>query len=226
MSDIVSNEPVIEFRQAVEEDAKFIAKYVIAAMGWDLFDPDYDPMSSPLIFEQDDYTEGSILTTKEAISPSERTAKFLEKMTKICLDEHTLYSYKNTIVATIDGEVVGSLTGYDGGAYAEMKKKTSEFAKSIRGVDMTPEEEETSAGEFYLDSMAVSPKARGHSLGRKLINKMVDMASKRGFKRITLIAEKARPWLLEMYEGLGFVQENEMPAFGHTYIKMAKQQHS
>ena len=40
-----------------------------------------------------------------------------ESMTTIAAAEETIYSYENTIVAEVDGKVVGAMCAYDGADY-------------------------------------------------------------------------------------------------------------
>lgn len=209
-----TEEHLVQIRQADKNDAFFIAKNILAAMGWDVFDPEYDMKNDFPIDPENDFTEGAMDEREK------RTERMLKIVTDVCADEKTLYSYKNTYIAMVDGKPAGSLTGYSGDNYLEMKQATYNFVKNHHGVYLTPSETETVPGEFYLDSMAVDPAFRGYSIGRKLIRKMTADVNEAGFDKVTLIAEKARPWLVHMYEGLGFNPESEMPAFGTTYIRM------
>lgn len=94
----------------------------------------------------------------------------MEKFIKSCSEDDSIYSWRNAIVATVDGTAVGCLIAYEGSRYKELRDKSwlqlwddmdSEYLKTI--------EDETVDGEFYLDSMAILPEYRGRSIGRELM---------------------------------------------------------
>ena len=45
-----------------------------------------------------------------------------ESITLIAASEETIYSYENTLVAEIDGKVVGAMCAYDGADYQRLKQ--------------------------------------------------------------------------------------------------------
>ena len=64
--------------------------------------------------------------------------------------------------------------------------------------------EETGEGEYYLDSLHVSPDFRGHSIGTVLMRNELDIAEALGFRIVSLIVDKEKPWLHRLYARLGF----------------------
>ena len=77
---------------------------------------------------------------------------FRRMMTKLVESENSQYSYKNTLVA-MDGEkMVGISVSYDGGHLHELRKAFIEAAKKYIGKDHSNINDETQAGELYLDS--------------------------------------------------------------------------
>ena len=143
-----------------------------------------------------------------------------EHLTDICRMDDTLYSYKHTRVAEIDGKTVGALVGYDGDRYAEMRAKTFGLVQQTSGLDLSKNAMETGAGEFYLDSMAILSGYRGRKIGLQLMRDRMDWAKQNGFEVITLLVDKDKPHLQRYYESLGFVFSEEMFVFGTWYNKM------
>lgn len=45
-----------------------------------------------------------------------------ESITRVAASRETIYSYENTIVAEIDGRVVGAMCAYDGADYQRLKQ--------------------------------------------------------------------------------------------------------
>ncbi|MDO5442450.1 MAG: GNAT family N-acetyltransferase [Bacteroidia bacterium] len=138
---------------------------------------------------------------------------------KVCGLEDTLYSYRHARIAEVDGSVAGCIVSYDGAIYAEARKRTFRiFAEAGRAMDDT--ENETEAGEYYLDSMAILPAYRGGGIGHALMKDAVAEARENGFSRFSLIVECSKPTLQEYYSQLGFKPIKELFAFGDRYLKM------
>ena len=81
----------------------------------------------------------------------------LSVLTEIARAEATQYSWRFAIVAESEGEPVGAVVGYDGARLKELREGT--FAVLRRLVGRVPNiNDETEAGEYYLDSVAVLPE--------------------------------------------------------------------
>ncbi|MBR5081768.1 MAG: GNAT family N-acetyltransferase [Bacteroidales bacterium] len=144
----------------------------------------------------------------------------LEHLMDICRMDDTLYSYRHTRVAEIDGKAVGALIGYDGGRYTEMRTKTFGLVQQTSGLDLSKNAMETGAGEFYLDSMAILSAYRGRKIGLHLMRDRMDWAKHNGFEAVTLLVDKDKPLLQKYYESLGFAFSEEMFVFGAWYKKL------
>ena len=81
-------------------------------------------------------------------------------MTMLVEREDSQYSYRNTLVAMDGDQVVGISVSYDGGKLRQLRLAFIEAAKEYLGKDHSGMEDETQAGEFYLDSLAVLPEYR------------------------------------------------------------------
>lgn len=78
--------------------------------------------------------------------------------------DDTQYSYRNVIVCETDGEVVGAVCGYDGARLHELRVPVLETIRKRCG--SVPEvADETSAGEFYLDTLGCCLARRGADWG-------------------------------------------------------------
>ena len=182
----------IYIRDATLDDAPFIARVVL--VGIDMLDLD-------------------------AVLPDEQRHLY-EHLIEICRMDDTLYSYRNTRIAEVDGNRVGALVAYDGARYAKMREKTFGLVKQTSGMDLNHNAMETGPGEFYLDSMAILSEYRGASIGKMLMNDRVDYALNNGFQKVTLLVDKDKPHLQNYYESLGFAFSEEMFVFGSWYRKL------
>lgn len=128
--------------------------------------------------------------------------------------EVSQYSYRNALVAEVDGAVVGAIIGYDGARLEELRKPLYELMVEKFG-SVRPVEDETSAGEYYLDSLAVLPEYRGCGVGGALLTAARDRAFAAGHQRVGLIVDFANPRAEALYNLLGFERVNATKFLGH-----------
>ena len=199
-----TKKPHVEIRRAYPEDAPFIAESVLAAMGYDR-----DSAIS--------------LGTGENHSVSKSHEEVKRALEDIAARPDTLYSYRNSRIATYGGEVAGVIVGYDGAAYREMAELTFGLIAGKLGTAPFNPGEETGDGEYYLDSLHVSPDFRGHSIGTVLMRNELDIAEALGFRIVSLIVDKEKPWLHRLYARLGFEEAGETVFFGEKYLRMTQE---
>ena len=138
----------------------------------------------------------------------------------ICGRTDTLYSYRNTLVAKIDDEVVGCLISYPGDDYEA--KRAFTFA-ALDGAG--PSDTETGPGEYYLDTLALLPAARGHRIGLRLMESVIDYATRElGYDRFTLLVDEDKPRLEAYYTMLDFRRDEKVHFMGHPYYRMVRSQ--
>lgn len=140
---------------------------------------------------------------------------------EVCARTDTLYSWKNTRIIMVDGNVAGGLISYGGDFYAAARQRTwRAFWTSDDPLVLDNIREECESGDFYLDSLAVKPGYRGMDLGRLLILDGFEKARRKGYRTVSLIVEKSREKLIRYYEGFGFRTYDRMDFFGHDYLMM------
>lgn len=128
--------------------------------------------------------------------------------------EHSQYSYRNSLIAEVDGEGVGALVGYDGALLEELRKPIFPLIEKHLGTTSTIEDE-TEAGEFYLDSCGILPEFRGMGIGRALITTMRDNAFAAGHERVGLIVDVDNHDAERLYLSLGFKYVGNKRFLGH-----------
>lgn len=129
------------------------------------------------------------------------------------------YSYCNALVAEVDGIVAGAIVGYDGARLYELRTPLLSLVKERQGRELEIEDE-TSAGEFYLDSLAVLPAFRGLGVGRALLIAARDRAFAAGHERVGLIVDFDNPRAQKLYTSLGFVRMEATTFLGHDMWHM------
>lgn len=218
-------------RDAVPSDGPFIARNVLAAMGYDVFSD--AEAGSRIEF-------GSVsLTVQDAVTT----------VGKICSRPDTLYSYTRTRVACVEGKPAGTLTAYSGDDYQPLRNFTwglidsaldgtssqvaspeaETLSENAASSGIQNSEQECLPGEFYLDSMAILPEFRGMTfeyagstdrIGHLLMLDGISVGRAKGFHRISLIVDKVKPRLFAYYSALGFRPDGEILFFGHLYDRM------
>jgi len=75
-------------------------------------------------------------------------------------------------------------------------------------------EDETHAGEFYIDSLGVSPAHQGKGIGSQLLQFVISEKVKTGGGTIGLLVDKTNPGAKRLYLNLGFVPVGEKTLLG------------
>lgn len=142
----------------------------------------------------------------------------MNRVIESCLDEKSMYSWRNSIVACDGDEAIGCIVCYAGDKYETLRQYT--WGNLWRDIDedfikKTPAE--THPGEFYLDSMAIRPEYRGKGIGELLIEAAISKGRELGYKKFSLLVDVEKPRLKAYYETIGFCESGKMMFFGHQY---------
>lgn len=183
-------------RHATQDDARFIALVVMEALGDDIMER----------------VQGN------ALHPDDEAR--IDRLADVARREDTLYSWRHTLVAEdADGTLLGAMVAYSGDEYMAMRQRTFDMLSEQITFDIAVMEAETLPGEYYLDSLAVSPLARGKGVGRRLLGAARDAGF--ALSRPAILA--CAPDNLNakaLYENMGFREEGDMFIFGHQYLRM------
>ena len=146
----------------------------------------------------------------------DRGVEIFERIVRM---DNTQNSYRNTIVCTVNGVVAGAICGYDGARLHELRQPALDILREECGtvIQVT---DETSPGEFYLDSIGVMPEMRGHGIGARLLERMRDEAFDAGYRRVGLLVDLINPKAERLYERLGFRRVGEVSFLGHKMHHM------
>ena len=162
-------------RKATQKDAEQIAAYLLLAM-------------EDLIFK--------FLGEKDR----ERATAFLQHFTE---RENNQYSWQNCLVAEEQNEVVAAINIYDGARFNELRAPVIHYAKMQLNSHYLPEEE-TQAGEMYVDALAVSPNHQGKGIGSKLLQIVIDEYVVEKRQILGLLVDEDNPSAKSIYIKLGF----------------------
>ena len=139
---------------------------------------------------------------------------YMTALQEAALLEGTQYSYTGALVAEVDGQLAGALCGYDGALLEPLREGTLEVIRKYNP-DVRVVDDETEAGEFYIDSIGVLPHFRGLGIGAMLLGEMTRRAHEAGHQHVALIVDEDNPSAEKLYTRLGFRRVGIRMFFGH-----------
>lgn len=132
--------------------------------------------------------------------------EFERAMTALVADNHSQYSYQNTLVAVNEaGLLLGICVSYDGALLRELRKAFVCMMKERFGRDFSNMTDETQAGELYIDSLAVDPQYRGQGIASCLLDATKSKAADMGLPAVGLLVDEGNPNAERLYTRKGFV---------------------
>ncbi|MNU98702.1 ribosomal-protein-alanine N-acetyltransferase [compost metagenome] len=162
-------------RKANREESEIIASHVILAM-------------EDIVY--------SFIGEKSA----EKALWFLNSLAE---EKGNQYSYENCWVAESDGEIVGVALVYDGARLNELREPVSHKVKTLFKREFNPEDE-TQAGEYYIDCVAVNPDQQGKGIGSKIFQFLIHEYVDQRNETLGLLVDKDNPNAKKLYLKLGF----------------------
>ena len=118
------------------------------------------------------------------------------------------YSYTNTLVALDGTEVVGCCVSYDGERLHRLRQAFIAGAQAAFGMDHSGMDDETRAGELYIDSLAVAASHRGQGIATSLLEATCRKARRMNLPA-GLLVDQGNPAAERLYARLGFEYVND-----------------
>jgi ribosomal protein S18 acetylase RimI-like enzyme len=192
--DLRFGEAMIFVRKATQADSDIIAKYLFLAMG---------DIVCKFIGQED----------------NEKAREFMMHFVKA---DDNQYSYQNCWVAEENAKVVAAVNLYNGALLGELRRPVAEYLKSRFSQDFNYGDE-TQAGEYYIDSIGVSPDRQGKGVGSALLRAVIDEYVNKHGQTLGLLVDEANPAAKRLYLKLGFKSAGRRVLFGksmeHLQIK-------
>lgn len=148
---------------------------------------------------------------------------FYHMMLDLVLMDDSQYSWRNTFVA-VDEEategnveyapVAGAIVGYNGADLHRLRRRFQEEALKQLKMDYSQMDDETEAGEFYLDSLAIYPEYRRRGIARQLLKRATEHAASLNLPA-ALLVDKGNPNAEHLYRSVGFEYCNDAMWGGH-----------
>lgn len=185
----------MEFIQATPQDKTAIAQLMFYAMKDIVFD---------FINEQNE----------------EKSIDFLQQLIE---QSNNQYSYENVTLVKDNDEIVGAFTLYDGSELDELRKPVLELLKDKYNRVITPQDE-TQAGELYIDTIAVYPHFRGKGYGGIILDYIIEEYAHQKEQTLGLLVDFTNPKAKKLYEAKGFkvVGEKQLMSENHEHMQYKK----
>ena len=128
--------------------------------------------------------------------------------------ENSQYSYRNAIIAEVNGIPAGAAVAYDGAHLYALRDVTLKHIFNRTGKSHNIEDE-TDASEVYLDSIAVLPEYRGLGIGKRLLQTLKAKTLNEYGKNLGLLVDFENPNAERLYKSVGFERMNVKDFLGH-----------
>lgn len=117
--------------------------------------------------------------------------------------KHNQYSYQNCWVAEDEHEIIAAANVYDGAKLSELREPVIQYVKAqfIKGFNP---EDETRAGEYYIDLLGVNPNQQGKGIGSKMLRFLIDEYVSQHKQTLGLLVDEENPHAKRLYLKLGF----------------------
>ena len=156
--------------------------------------------------------------------PAHTLADFEVMMTTLCARDDSQYSYLNTLVAIDEehGKVAGVCVSYDGALLHTLRKAFLEEVWNYCEMDHSGMDDETQAGELYIDSLCVDKAYRGQGIATRLLEATVEKARRMQIKEVGLLVDHGNPQAEKLYRRVGFTYQNDATWGGHPMRHLVK----
>ncbi len=124
------------------------------------------------------------------------------------------YSYKNCYVLEENEQVIAAINIYDGEKLEMLRAPVLNYLKNNYNRIITPEDE-TQAGEIYIDTFGVHPNYQGKGLGTKLLQEVIQLIVVQKGKTLGLLVDDENPNAKKLYLKLGFKKQGNKTLMGH-----------
>lgn len=148
----------------------------------------------------------------------EKAKDFLQRFVS-CEDNQ--YSFQNCYVKVVEEQIVAAALVYDGAKLKELRKPVLDYVHQHFDASFHVEDE-TQAGEFYIDSLGVMATQQGKGLGSKLLNYLIKEIVCQNGKTLGLLVDISNHGAKKLYSKLGFecVGDKELLGFSLEHLQL------
>lgn len=121
--------------------------------------------------------------------------------------EHGAFSWRNTVLADVDGEPAAALIGYP----LAMDVETADYEELPPMFVPLQQLEDLAPGSWYVNVLATVPERRGAGLGSALLGIAEQLAAEAGRAALSIIVSDANHGARRLYQRNGYVETASRP---------------
>lgn len=149
-------------------------------------------------------------------SSKENALTFLRDMIALPRNQ---YSYDCCWILEEKGEIIGAANVYEGAKLHELRRPVAVYIKENYTKDFQPEDE-TEAGEYYIDCVGVHPDHQGKGIGTQIFLFLIEEYVNRQNQVLALLVDDENPHAERLYLRLGFKTVGKKQLVGKTLKHM------
>lgn len=137
---------------------------------------------------------------------------------------HYRYGYEHAWVDEREGRIAGVFFGYPGRLEPLIDGPLqASMLKFNYPLELTPKENETLPGEWYLDTLVTHPDFRRQGVGRTMIKAAAEIAKEAGHQVIALNCDVENEAAYQLYKSCGFEKKTRLVLNNHVYWHMTRE---
>lgn len=133
--------------------------------------------------------------------------------------ENNQYSYQNCFVAEEETEIIAAINIYDGSKLKQLRAPIIRYIKTQFSKNFDPEDE-TQAGEYYIDSFGVHRDHQGKGIGAQMLQYVIKAYVHQNKQTVGLLVEEDNRKAERLYEKLGFEPVGEKSLVGKRLLHL------
>ena len=130
--------------------------------------------------------------------------------------ENNQYTYQNCFVAEDAGQVIATVNLYDGAKLKALRQPVIDYISKQFNRHLQIEDE-TEAGEIYIDCLGVSTAHQGKGFGLKLLKFLIGEIVIKDKKTLGLLVDDQHPNAKKLYLKAGFVPMGSKTLLGNRF---------
>lgn len=129
--------------------------------------------------------------------------KGIQLLDSLIQEANNQYSFENCWVVECEKEIIAAALIYDGAKLKELRAPVACKIKAMFNTNLNAEDE-TQAGEYYIDSVGVNPNWQGKGIGSKIFHFLIDEYIYNRNETLGLLVDQENPDAQKLYLRLGF----------------------